>query len=166
MEIWKDVINYEGLYQVSNLGRVKSLERIDALNRIVKEKIRKQRVGTTGYYVLDLSKDGKLKPRKVHQLVVESFLNHKPDGTQKLVVNHINRIRTDNRLENLEIVTQRENSSYHRPNTYSKYIGVTWHKHKNKWMSSLRIQGKTKYLGYFDNELDAANAYNEAKSKL
>lgn len=102
-EIWKDVIEYEGLYQVSNLGRVKSLN----YNHSGKERIMKQARDGDGYYCVLLYKSGKRKRFSVHRLVAQAFIGPIPKG---LVVNHINECQTDNRLENLEICTIRENS--------------------------------------------------------
>jgi ribosomal protein L15E len=71
-----------------------------------------------------------------------AFLNHTPCG-YKIVVDHIdNNIKTDNRLENLQLITQRENVSKDIKNTSSKYIGVCWHKKAKKWRSSIQINGK------------------------
>lgn len=102
-EIWKDVIEYEGLYQVSNFGRVKSLN----YGRSGKERILKQVLDGDGYYCVLLYKNGKRKRFSVHRLIVMTFIG---PITKGLVVNHINECRTDNRLENLEICTIRENS--------------------------------------------------------
>jgi hypothetical protein len=104
-EIWKDVLGYEGLYQVSNLGQVKSLN----YNRTGIERILKARLSKDGYYEVMLCKNGKGKSFRVHRLVVMSFIGEIPKGS---VVNHLNEIRTDNRLENLEICTNKENINY------------------------------------------------------
>ena len=76
-EIWKDIPNYEGYYQVSNLGNVKSLARFNNLGKRVKERVLKNLVTTTkGYLVVRLSKIGLVKTKQIHQLVAEAFLNH------------------------------------------------------------------------------------------
>ena len=109
-EIWKDIKNYGGLYQVSDLGNIKSLERkVDNgyCIRTVKEKVLKSVVSFQGYFIVSLHKNGEQKTLKIHQLVAIAFLNHTPDG-HTLVVNHINFNKKDNRLDNLEIVTARE----------------------------------------------------------
>ena len=164
-EIWKDIPNYEGYYQVSNLGNVKSLSRIVKNGwgtRTVCGKILKNLVNTTkGYLVVRLSKIGLVKTKQIHQLVAEAFLNHSQKG-HKLVVNHKNFNRQDNRVENLEIVTQRENTNRAHIKSSSKYVGVSWHKGSKKWMSRIVINGKRKHLGYFFEEIEASNAYQNA----
>jgi hypothetical protein len=118
----------------------------------------KTQKSTRGYPRVDLKKDGKRKSRTVHQLVAEAFLNHKPCG-YKLVVNHINFIKHDNRLENLEIDTQRNNTNQKHLKSSSEYVGVSWNKKAKKWKAGIRINGKTKYLGSFTCEKEASEAY-------
>lgn len=154
-EIWKDIPNYEGLYQVSNLGSVKSSKN----NLPVKRWINK------GYFSSSLYKDGKVKRFRVHQLVAMAFLNHMPCG-HKLVVNHKNFVKTDNRADNLEIITQRQNSNKKHINHSSNYTGVSWDKRRNKWESYIRISGKKKHLGYFTDEYQASIAYHDKKTRI
>jgi len=157
-EIWKDVIAYEGLYQVSNLGNVKSL-------RFNKEKILKQRIGTKGYFAVCLRKDKIVKTKEVHQLIAIAFLNHKPCG-YKLVINHIDFNQKNNNIKNLQIVTHRENTNRKHIQSSSKYVGVYWGKNDKKWKSAIRINGKKKHLGSFINEYDAHLAYQNAVNKI
>jgi hypothetical protein len=109
-EIWKDVVGYEELYQVSNLGRIKSFEKMvhhfKGGLRKLKEKIRKLANDSDGYLVVDLYKNGNGKSYKVHRLVVISFLENIEN---KKAVNHKNGIKNDNTLENLEWCTNSEN---------------------------------------------------------
>jgi hypothetical protein len=168
-EIFKDIPNYEGLYQVSNLGRVKSLERKTESGRgwliTTKEKILTQSADSNGYYCVGISKYSITKTRTVHQLVAITFLNHKPNG-RILVVNHKNFNKQDNRVENLEIVTMRENSNKKHLPSSSKYVGVSWKKENKKWMASIDINGKRKHLGYFNCELEASNAYQQQLNQI
>lgn len=87
-----------------------------------------------------------------------SFLGHKSNG-HRLVVDHINNIPSDNRLENLQIITHRKNSSKDRKGGSSKFVGVYWDKQMSKWRARIYLKGKSKHLGLFDSEKEAANAY-------
>lgn len=158
-EFWKDVPNYDGAYQVSNLGRVKSL-------KYGKEKLLKV-CKNHYYYCVVLFKNGKRKTKNIHQLLAETFLNHTPNGF-KLVVDHINNNPLDNRLENIQIITHRENSSKDKKGGSSKYIGVTERKLKNKskWVAQISLNGTTKRIGVYETEYDAHLAYQKELNKL
>lgn len=121
-EVWKDVVGYEGLYQVSNLGRVKSVDRTilrSSTPQKVKGKIISQETQNTGYKIVNLWNKKNRKAFLVHRLVAEAFLN-KQDG--KDVIDHINGIRDDNRVVNLRWCTQKENSNY--PIARHKYLSA------------------------------------------
>jgi hypothetical protein len=148
-EFWKDIPNYKGLYKVSNLGRVKSLERkIMRRNgrvQTVAEKILKNK--ETKYLSVSLCKDNNVKTAHIHKLVAMAFLGHVPNG-HKLVVDHIDNDRLNNNVDNLQLISHRENSSKDKTGT-SKYTGVSWNK-----------------IGYFYTESAAAEAYqNELKKQ-
>lgn len=98
-EIWKDIPEYEGLYQVSNLGRIKSLERFIYKGHHNTEKILKQTKCKNGYYYVSLCKDKKVKIIQVHRLVAITFLNN-PDNLQ--IINHIDGNKENNNINNLE----------------------------------------------------------------
>lgn len=116
-EIFKDVVGYEKMYQVSNLGNVKSLEKTSiyktskgtTIKRKVRGKHLKQCIDRYGYSRLCLCKDGHERTLVTHRLVAQAFI---PNPENKQQVNHINGIKTDNRLENLEWVTASENSKH------------------------------------------------------
>jgi hypothetical protein len=169
-EIWKDIPEFEGYYQISNLGNVKSLSRT-ILGRgkhdtLLKERFLKFSTSTNGYYQVILQKKGFKKIYKVHSLVAICFLNHTPDGSHNVVIDHINEIKIDNRLENLRLIGHRENVSRSMKNNTSTYVGVSWSKNAKKWISQITIEGKTKYLGLFDNEEDANKKYLETLKDL
>lgn len=109
-EIWKDIPGFEGVYQVSDLGRVKSLERKIPAGpgfRILSEALLKPMIDRYGYNCVNLYKDKKYKTKKIHRLVMSSFL-----GDSHLTVNHINKDKKDNRLINLEYMTSKDNTTY------------------------------------------------------
>ena len=108
-EEWKDIPEYEGLYQASNLGRVKSIKRIDALGRRLKGKILKLQINRTGYYIVALSKNSIVKKYQVHRLVYEAFNGQIPEGYE---INHLDERPVNNRLENLNLVTHKENCNW------------------------------------------------------
>ncbi len=157
-EIYKDIEGYEGHYQVSNLGNVKSFKNN-------KERILKPGIDTDGYKIVGLCKNGKQKTFKVHKLVAMTFLGHKRQGLNE-VVDHIDNVKTNNRLDNLQLISHRENTSKDRKGGTSEYVGVCWDKSKNKWRSEIRIKGKSIFLGLFDDEYDAHLAYQKALKEI
>ena len=168
-EIWKDIKDYEGVYQVSNIGNVKSLSRWrvnGTTGYITKEKNLAKSDNGGGYLVVSLHKDKKQKNFKVHQLVAIAFLNHIPNGYNGLIVDHISNNKLDNRIENLQITSARHNSSKDKKGGTSKYIGVSWDKSKSKWVSNIYLNGKQKKIGLFTTELEASNAYQKALKEI
>ncbi|MBI6042188.1 NUMOD4 domain-containing protein [Clostridium perfringens] len=105
MEIWKDIEGYEGLYQVSNMGRVKSLN----YNRTGKERLMKLSLKSTGYLIVKLCKEGKEKKYLIHRLVAIAFLDN-PQGLPE--VNHKDEDKTNNNADNLEWCNGEYNSNY------------------------------------------------------
>lgn len=109
-EVWKDIKGYEGLYQVSSLGRIKSLdryiERKDGTVYFWKGKIMSPAISNTGYLVTSIYKNKKKKQVQIHRLVAEAFI---PNPNNRPEVNHINGKRNDARIDNLEWVNRSEN---------------------------------------------------------
>ena len=170
IEIWKDVPEYEGLYQVSNFGNVKSLQKnIKMPNggiRIQSEKILKP-FSSTGYLEVELCKKGKGKYFKVHKLVAITYLNHIPCG-HKITVDHIDHNKKNNTLNNLQLLTNRENvkRSIDKTKTTSKHIGVSFDKKNKKWVSQIYLNKKNIFLGRFKNEYDAHLAYQNKLKEI
>jgi hypothetical protein len=163
-EIWKEIPDYEGYYQVSSFGRVRSLDRVVLTKRGIKRwkgKAKKLYLRPDGYISCMVSKEGKNKRYFVHQLVSMAFLGHIPNKSN-LIVNHKNFIKSDNRVNNLELITQRENTNLKHLKSSSIYTGVSWHKNHKKWESIIYINGKNKHLGSFDSEKEAHKYYENA----
>lgn len=154
-ENWKDVPNYENYYEASNLGNIRRKGKAKNLSLVIKG---------AGYYQVLLSIKGIRKYMLVHHIIADTFLEDKRDG-RNLVVDHINNNKLDNRPENLQIVSQRINNSKDSIGT-SKYPGVSYETSYNKWRSEIRINGKNKFLGRFENEEEASQSYQNELIKL
>jgi hypothetical protein len=157
IEEYKDIPDYEGHYQVSNLGNIKSLKRNG--ERVLKPSIDK----TKGYYRICLYKNKKRKSAYIHQLVAMAFLNHIPNGN-KTVIDHIDYNEENNKLDNLQVISNRENLSKDkwRYNPSSLYTGVSKGSTKKKWESSISVKGNSFHLGYFNSETIAGLEYKKA----
>lgn len=162
LEIWKDIPGYEGLYQVSDLGNIKSLgRRVLKSNGIYENKsslILKQSDNGRGYKNVRLSDiNGKPKSHYVHRIVALTFI-----GECEGVVDHIDGIRSNNKLSNLRYLSPRDNTSINKRNKTSKYTGVHLCKRSNKWRACIRIMQKKYPLGNFSCENQAGKAYQQA----
>jgi len=183
-EIWKDIKGYEGHYQVSNFGRVKSLERTinrDGIrnNMNLKEKMLEQSTHSKGYKCVKLYLDKKSKSFKVHQLVAMSFLGHTPNGMIDLI-DHKDENKENNKLSNLRIINNRGNVSKSfllKGNKTSNFTGVSKSIVNNKhilkdgttkiyqytsWSSFIQINHHRIYLGRDKDELRAKKLYDLA----
>lgn len=102
---------------------------------------------------------------KTHRLIAEAFFGEIPDG---LTVDHINGVRSDNRVENLRLVSHKQNMRgfcTKSKGKSSKYRGVCWTTKPQKWKAALRVDGSYKSLGYYNDEDEAARAYNQGAIK-
>jgi hypothetical protein len=148
-EMWKRIDGFE-CYSISNRGSVRN----DKFNRPVTPVCDKD-----GYLFVSLYSDRKRSNLKVHRLVACAFLEN-PECKKE--VDHINLIKSDNRIENLRFATRSENNANRikKANTSSMFKGVTWHAQRNKWKASIQIDGKNKHIGLFESEAQAGLAYN------
>lgn len=144
-EIWKDIPGYETIYQASNLGNIKSLKKGIVL---------KPKQNGTGYFQVQLFNSEKKPHMKyIHRLVLMTF-----KGASNLDVDHINAIRSDNKLSNLEWVTKRENVIRRKTNR-TLPTGVLLR--VNKYEAYTSVKGKSIYIGSFETPEEASIAYQE-----
>ena len=162
IEVWKDIPKFEGYYQVSNLGNVRSLN----YRKTKKIKNLKLRLNNRGRFAVNLNKNRvRYDNFIVYQLVAIAFLNHKPCG-HKIVVDHIDNNKENDKLYNLQLISSRENIVKDMKVGSSKYTGVCWNKRQSKWQGAIRVNGKIKHLGYFKDEKKAAQAYQIELKKI
>ena len=156
LEFFGDVPEYEGLYQVSDRGRVLSLERTKKgqgdSSYSVPERILKPALDSGGYLCVSLSKDGKVKTFSVSRLVALTFLEPIKD---KPTVDHINRDRTDNRLENLRWASYSEQGR--NTSRFKQHISISFGKSRklSKWCVQFRYENEKVKTKYFLTELKA-----------
>lgn len=156
-EIWKDVLGYEGIYQISSLGRVRSLSRQMFNGKGYfnsKEKFLIPRITTKGYYSFSLTKKNKTTDFLTHRLIAVAFIEN---PFNKRTVNHKDSVRTNNSISNLEWASYRENHC-HRVSKIaksSKFVGVCFHKATKKWESNICVSGKLIHLGIYKTEEEA-----------
>jgi hypothetical protein len=139
-EIWKDIDGYIGYYQVSNLGKVRSLDRIIKYKnnkvQLLKGRILKHSFDSQ-YPTVGLHLNNVVGTRQIHRLVAIAFLENPLNKPQ---VNHINGVKNDNRLENLEWVTHQENNIHARETGLIKQRGENSHKAKLKEKDVFKIR--------------------------
>lgn len=159
-EIWKDIKGYENLYQISNLGRVKSLPKYHKKNEsIMKYTLR------SGYRTLVLRKNSKRKSKQIHRLVAEAFI---PNPDNKYIVNHKDYNRQNNNVENLEWCTQKENVNWSKCNMIG---GNRILKSENDYGISKKhgkyeVTIKRKYYGRYNTKEEAEKIRDKALLEL
>ena len=158
MEIWKDVVGYEGFFMVSESGKVKSLDRkqlrSDGTMYPVKGKELTPFIGNAGYARIALRRNARQVKYSVHRLIAEAFLE-KEIGRD--FVNHLDGNRLNNHYSNLEWVSMIENNCHRfdKTKTTSKYTGVSWIKAKKKYVATMSINKVAKTIGHFSTEEEA-----------
>jgi len=148
--IWKKIQEYD--YSINELGQVKN----DLTGRILKNIL-----GSHGYYCVVLCKDGKKKHFSIHRLLCKCFKEN--EYSEELFVDHIDRNRLNNNLNNLRMVNHRENicNQTKKKNRSSIFKGVYFNTTKNKWQVAITFNYKQIYIGRYETELEAAKAYND-----
>jgi hypothetical protein len=160
-EIWKDIERFDGYYQISSFGRVKSCERYVRHPKggqlLIKEKILVLSNCSSKYLKTTLSKENIYIQFMAHRLVALHFIDN---PNNKAEVNHIDSIKTNNNINNLEWTSRLENISHYnlKRKCSSNYIGVSLNKNSNKWHSTIRINNKRFHLGSFKTEEEAYQA--------
>lgn len=185
MEIWKDVIGYEGYYQVSNLGNARSLDRYkmiirctncgrwggenccDNTNKIEFQRLQNGRnlkiyINAYGYRVVALCMNGKARGKRLSKLVYRAFNGEIESGFQ---VDHKDNIKTNDFPDNLQLLTPRRNAikrTQNQKGMKSKYVGVRYRKEgKRHWMAVISINKQQTYLGVFHTQEEARDCYQD-----
>jgi len=153
---WKDVPLYEGIYFINNKGEIKNANNL--FIKYVKN--------TSGYYKVNLCNKGKQKTLMVHQVMALTFFENYELGRNKFVIDHKDNNKLNNDLDNLQIISFRENVSKDRKNCTSKYTGVSLRKKDGKWNSYIRIGNKNKFLGAYETEIEAHEVYKHNLKNL
>ena len=188
VEVWKDVVGFEDYYEVSNTGKVrrKKGKTVYKDGRIARfsQTVLKPSVFKKGYLMVFLSVKSKKKAKSVHRIVAEAFI---PNPENKETVNHIDCDKTNNHVSNLEWMTNRENTIHGTENGLfmkaattrrkkkqikkngdwtSQYVGVSYDNKKGKWLAQITHNWKHIYIGYYNEEEDASEAYQKKLKEL
>ena len=151
-EIWKDIKDYEGLYQISNFGRVKSLKRkVKNKNgyRIVEEKILKNLINDMGYYTVNLRKDNQNNIKLIHRLIAENYISNKNNYP---IINHIDGNKLNNNIDNLEWCTYSHNIKEAFKLGLNKYTYKENFKHDYWKNKKGKEHSKSKSINQYDVE--------------
>ncbi len=185
-EIWKEIPNFEGYYEASNKGKIRSMQRSvpnsEKGNRLSKAKEIAQNPTTrSNYLYVQLWKHNKVHRMSVHRMVALTFI---PNPINKPEVNHIDGNKINNLVDNLEWVTSSENKRHAlktglrkndahvekqigtKYNAVSKYHNVTYDKSRNQWKASIKAEGKMLFQKRFKYEDDAAKYINKMIDEL
>ncbi len=169
MEIWKDIKGYEGFYQISNYGQVKSMNRSVKYSngKIVKYKSKLRNASCSEYRLISLSKNGNVKVFKISRLVAMHFL---PKIKYKNIVNHKDGNKYNDHVSNLEWCNNSENVLHAVKNnltkTKNKVSGVFFEERRNKWAAYLYRNNKNIFIGRYENYEDAVYNRNLVLNKI
>ncbi len=165
-EIWKSIPGYEGMYEVSDKGNVRSIERLVTTREGIKQKysgfLLKPELTANGYHRVTLSKNNKTNRMSVHRIVLAAFV-----GQDDCCVDHINEDKVDNRLSNLRYCSMRQNAVWGKYKTKknSSLYGVTRTRY-NTYRARIIVNRRRLHLGQFSDELEAAIAYKIADTEI
>lgn len=159
-EVFKDIIGYEGYYQISNYGRIKSLKRIANNNHIVNEKILTNHYDTKKYFIAHLCVNKNRRCFKVHRLVAQTFI---PNPKNKPQVNHIDGNKENNKVNNLEWATNKENQIHAYKFGLSKGLKGVKSPHAKK---VIQFDLKRNFIKEWNYIKEASEALNINNSKI
>jgi len=157
-EIFKPINGYEDIYEISNFGRVR---RLYDNNHVLRKSPRylKPSLDFFGYARVNLFRNKKFKTQKIHILVWEHFGDQRRNS-YKLQVDHIDGVKSNNIITNLQLLTPRENTAKARQqNGRVEPTGVGFHKFSNKYRAYTFINGKQLHIGLYKTKEEAYNAY-------
>lgn len=162
VEEWRDIKGFEGLYQISSHGRVRSLARtIKRRNRIaqIQTRILRQYKNKFEYWNVDLKNDKIINKCRIHRLVAKTFI---PNPLNLQFVDHIDRNKHNNHISNLRWCSKSQNQQNVAKtlNKSSTYKGVYYNMSRNRYHTNIRINDKQSFIGSYDNEVEAAEAYD------
>lgn len=155
-EEWRDIPDCEGLYKVSNLGRVKN---------VLKQRLISQSQNRHGYLRVNLKCSDVWRNVEVHSIIANAFILNNY-SVYDFVADHIDNDKKNNKLSNLQLISSRKNCSKDKTNKTSNYTGVSWCRVKKRWRAQIYINKKNINLGRYKDEIDAHNAYQEALKKI
>lgn len=170
-EEWKPIKGYEGFYEISNFGKVKSLKREiicrNGMIKFVKEIILKSANDTKGYPIVILQNHGDKKTCKIHHLVWDNFSEKQRDGLE-LQIDHIDNNKRNNHIDNLRLVTNRENCSKGKLLIKNNGLptGIYWYKRYKKYRAQIHINGKQRFIGYYKTIKQASEAYQNKRKQI
>jgi hypothetical protein len=170
-EIFRTIKGYEGFYQISNFGKIISLpktfyagwrneQKFTKPSRIISSQIKKD-----GYIQVGLTKNKTQKIHALHLLVWDNF-GDLPRNGHKLEVDHIDENKQNNRIDNLQILTTRENSTKSKDSRSNLPIGVSFRKDTGKFTARITVGNKYLSLGCYKTPGEASNAYQAKLSHL
>ncbi len=160
METWKPIKNYEGYYEASNLGNIRSVSRNIVFKNGKKSyfqqgRVLKQSLGRNkNYLIVGLSKNGTTKTKDVHRIIAETFCN----GEKTLDVDHIDGVKTNNKKDNLRFLTTSQNLRNHHTRIIKGYVFVKRNL-KKPYQGQVSLNGKRIYLGMFETANEATFAH-------